>query len=76
MQQNNPHENVLPHIEQLQMKVAYQEDTIETLSNALADQQKQLDQMAFQLRHVVEKLKQVQPSNVTDASQEPPPPHY
>jgi SlyX protein len=63
-------------IEHLQMKVAYQEDTIETLSNALADQQKQLDQMAFQLRHVVEKLKQVQPSNIADASQEPPPPHY
>lgn len=63
-------------IEQLQMKVAFQEDTIETLSGALADQQKQLDQMAFQLKHVVEKLKQVQPSNVVDAGQEPPPPHY
>lgn len=81
MQQNDQQENDLQvnyqqQIEQLQMKVAYQEDTIETLSHALADQQKQLDQMAFQLRHVVEKLKQVQPSNVADASQEPPPPHY
>lgn len=75
-QENGPQESYSQEIEQLQMKVAYQEDTIETLSNALADQQKQLDQMAFQLRHVVEKLKQVQPSNVADASQEPPPPHY
>lgn len=63
-------------IEQLQMKVAFQEDTIETLSEALAKQQIQIDQLVFQLKHVVEKVKQVQPSNVASEEEETPPPHY
>lgn len=63
-------------IEQLQMKVAFQEDTIETLSDALANQQRQIDKLVFQMQHVTDKLKQVQPSNIADASQETPPPHY
>ncbi len=63
-------------IEQLQMKVAFQEDTIETLSEALAKQQIQLDQITFQMKHVSDKLKQIQPSNIADASEETPPPHY
>lgn len=63
-------------IEQLQMKVAFQEDTIETLSDALATQQRQIDKLVFQMQHVMDKLKQVQPSNIADASQETPPPHY
>ncbi len=63
-------------IEQLQVKVAFQEDTIETLSDALASQQQQLDKLVFQMQHVMDKLKQIQPSNIADASQETPPPHY
>ncbi len=63
-------------IEQLQMKVAFQEDTIETLNEALAKQQVQIDQMTFQLGHVIDKVKQIQPSNLADESEETPPPHY
>ena len=63
-------------IEQLQMKIAFQEDTIETLNKALADQQLQLDRLTFQMNHVVDKLKQVQVSNIASASEETPPPHY
>ena len=63
-------------IEQLQTKVAFQEDTIETLNQALADQQLQIDKLVFQMQHVVDKLKQVQPSNIANASEETPPPHY
>lgn len=63
-------------IEQLQMKVAFQEDTIETLSQALADQQLQIDKLMFQMQHVVEKVQQIQPSNIASASEETPPPHY
>ena len=63
-------------IEQLQTKVAFQEDTIDTLSQALADQQLQIDKLVFQMQHVVDKLKQVQTSNIANASEETPPPHY
>lgn len=63
-------------IEQLQTKVAFQEDTIETLSQALADQQLQIDKLMFQVQHVVDKVKQIQPSNIANVSEETPPPHY
>lgn len=63
-------------IEQLQMKVAFQEDTIEKLNEALARQQIQIDHMTFQLGHVIDKVKQIQPSNLADESEETPPPHY
>lgn len=63
-------------IEQLQMKVTFQEHTIEELNRALADQQLQLDKLMFQMKHVVEKLKQLQPSDIASASEETPPPHY
>ena len=36
-------------IEQLQMKMAFQEDTIESLNQALIQQQKQMDDLQFQL---------------------------
>ena len=35
-------------IEQLQMKLAFQEDTIESLNQALIQQQKQMDDLQFQ----------------------------
>ncbi|GGD77070.1 SlyX family protein [Lacimicrobium alkaliphilum] len=63
-------------IEALQTKVAHQEDTIETLSNALAEQQQQLDKLTFKMNHVVNKLKDLQPSNLASEEDETPPPHY
>lgn len=63
-------------IEALQTKVAYQEDIIETLSSALADQQQQLDKLTFKMNHVVNKLKDLQPSNIASEEEETPPPHY
>lgn len=63
-------------IEQLQTQVAFQEDVIEQLNQALSDQQLQLDRLTFQMKHTVQRVKQLQPSNIADASQETPPPHY
>ena len=63
-------------IEQLQMKVSFQEDTIEQLNHALTAQQKNLDQLNFQVKHVIGKVKQMQVSNIASESEETPPPHY
>ena len=68
-------EDMQQAIEQLQIKVAFQEDTIEQLSQQLANQQQQMDQMAFKLKHVIDKLKQVQVSPVSGDGNERPP-HY
>jgi SlyX protein len=63
-------------IEQLQMKVAFQEDTIEALNNALIAQQRQLDSLEFKLKQVIGKVDAIDPSAGEKEQAEPPPPHY
>ena len=68
--------NVQTDIEQLQMKMAFQEDTIESLNQALILQQKQMDDLQFQLKQLVSKISAIEPSNMASENEEMPPPHY
>ena len=63
-------------IEQLQMKLAFQEDTIESLNQALIEQQKQIDELQFQLKRLDSKVNAIEPSNLSSEKEEAPPPHY
>ncbi|MEO9944770.1 MAG: SlyX family protein [Paraglaciecola sp.] len=63
-------------IEQLQMKVAFQEDTIESLNQALIEQQKQIDSLQFALKRLDSKVSAIEPSNMASEKEEAPPPHY
>ncbi|RDV24858.1 SlyX protein [Alteromonas aestuariivivens] len=63
-------------IEDLQTKVAFQEHTIELLNDALTSQQHQIEKLERQLRHVMDKVKAMQPSGIAKQSEETPPPHY
>jgi SlyX protein len=62
-------------IEQLQMKVAFQEDTIEALNNALIAQQRQIDSLEFKLKQVIGKIEAIDPS-AGEKEGAAPPPHY
>lgn len=64
------------NIEELQTKIAFQEHTIEALNEALSSQQQQLDELTYKLRHVIDKVKSIEPSNMAKDSEETPPPHY
>lgn len=68
--------NVQADIEQLQMKLAFQEDTIESLNQALIKQHKQMDDLQFQLKQLVSKISAIEPSNMASENEEMPPPHY
>ncbi|AWL10604.1 Protein SlyX like protein [Saliniradius amylolyticus] len=63
-------------IEALQTQLAFQEDTIDQLNQALASQQRQIEALEFKLGHVVDRLKQVKVSNIAREDEETPPPHY
>ncbi|BDX04578.1 SlyX family protein [Planctobacterium marinum] len=63
-------------IEQLQIKVSYQEDTIEALNQALIKQQQQIAELQFKMQHVSSKLKEMSSSNIASLEDETPPPHY
>ncbi len=60
----------------LESQVIFQEDTINSLNQALIDQQKQLMTLQKQLSLFAKKVQQMQPDEIAPLSQETPPPHY
>ena len=68
--------NLEPRIAELEMKLTFQETIIEELNQALIEQQFLIDKMQVQLRYLVNKLKDVQSSNIATQAEETPPPHY
>ncbi len=63
-------------IEQLEMKVAFQDDNIETLNNEIFDQQRKLQLLTEQVAYLVEKLKEAEPDNGGIEQVDMRPPHY
>ncbi|MEC4725189.1 SlyX family protein [Shewanella sp. D64] len=69
-------EQLAQRVEDLEMKLAFQESTIEELDQQMI---KLNDLLAFQqqqLRLLISKLQSVEPSNMASQSEEAPPPHY
>ncbi|KJF87090.1 SlyX protein [Photobacterium phosphoreum] len=63
-------------LDELEMKLAFQEQTIDELNDALTKQQFMIDRMEVQLKFMVGKVKGMQTSNMASESEETPPPHY
>lgn len=60
----------------MECQLAFQEQTIESLNDALSQQQLLITKMQDQMKYVVGKVKNMDSSNLADPSQETPPPHY
>ncbi len=63
-------------IEQLEMKVAFHEDNIDTLNNEIFDQQRKIQLLTEQVALLVKKLKEAEPNQLASQKEETPPPHY
>ncbi|MDW6002081.1 SlyX family protein [Vibrio mangrovi] len=63
-------------INDLECQLAFQEDTIEALNNALTQQQQAISRMQEQMKFIAGRLKTFNESHIADQSQETPPPHY
>ena len=63
-------------IEQLEMKVAFHEDNIDTLNNEMFDQQRKIQLLTEQVSLLVKKLKEAEPNQLASEKEEVPPPHY
>ncbi|MFT6984289.1 MAG: SlyX protein [Psychromonas sp.] len=63
-------------IEQLEMKVAFHEDNIETLNNEIFAQQRKLQLLTEQVSLLVTKMKESEPNQLASEEEEMPPPHY
>lgn len=64
------------YLVELETRLAFQEQTIDELNQALIQQQFALDKLQMQVRHLAEKLQGVADSNVASRAEETPPPHY
>lgn len=73
---NRPSSEIEEAVEQLEIKVAYQEHTIELLNEEIARQQRDIEKLRHTLDHVVTRVKAFEPSDIAKASEEAPPPHY
>lgn len=62
--------------EDLETRLAFQELTIEQLSEELAEQQRTVEKMRQQMDLVISKLREQAGSPVASQAEETPPPHY
>ncbi len=60
----------------LEIKLAFQDDLVETLNQIVIEQQQQLNLLQKQVQLLYQQLKSLQPSNLADLAEEVPPPHY
>lgn len=63
-------------IEKLETKLAFQEDALAALNDALVDQQVRLDHLEAMLKLLVEQLREQVDGQPPEAAEDPPPPHY
>ncbi len=60
----------------LESRVAFQDDTIEQLNQALTLQHQDLDKLKHQMTLLIKRLKEMNVSQIASQSEETPPPHY
>ncbi|HQV80384.1 MAG: SlyX family protein [Agitococcus sp.] len=60
----------------VEIKLAFQDDLVETLNQIVIGQQQQLDLLQQQVQLLYQQFKSLQPSDIADLAQEVPPPHY
>ena len=60
----------------LQTQVAFQEDTIQALNDALSHQQIEIERLTQMVKIINGQVKQMAPESSESPADEPPPPHY
>lgn len=71
----NDVETLNARIEQLEMRIAHQDRTIEDLNKSVTEQWKQIDALAKQAERTAVRLQHVE-DNAPAGAADPPPPHY
>jgi len=63
-------------LEALEVRVAYQDRTIEDLNTTVTAQWKQIDDLAKQVARMADRLRNGEENTPASGEPEPPPPHY
>lgn len=73
---DNKQSELEERIEQLEMKVSFQEDNIETLNQEIFEQQRRTQQLVEHVALLAVKLKESEPNELASEKEEMRPPHY
>jgi SlyX protein len=71
-----PHDALTERIDDLETRIAYQDETIEALNKTVIEQWARLDEALGRIKLLESRMREVQVSTIRDASEETPPPHY
>ncbi len=63
-------------IDNLEMRLTYQDEVIEALNKTVIEQWSKLDQAMNRIKQLEDRLREIQVSVVRDVADETPPPHY
>jgi len=63
-------------IDELEIKLTLQEQTIDELNNVITGHEQRLSRLEQQLRLLHNQIKSLANNDITPAGEEPPPPHY
>lgn len=69
-------EAVTERIDNLEILIAHQDEVIESLNKTVIEQWAKLDSALARIKHLENRLREIQVSVVRDAADETPPPHY
>jgi SlyX protein len=63
-------------IDALEIRIAYQDETIETLNKTITEQWRQIDALSREMMNLRDRLNDAEMKSVGGTAPEPPPPHY
>jgi SlyX protein len=61
---------------EIEIKIAYQEETIQALNDVICNQQKQIDQLEKTCQLLFDRLKNLSPATLEASPPDEKPPHY
>lgn len=72
----NTTEKLLARMDELETRLAFQDELIETLSGQVAQQELDIRKLWEAKQHLKKQLSEIAPSNLKREDEEAPPPHY
>lgn len=69
-------EQLLTRMDELETRLAFQDELIETLSSQVAQQELDIRKLWEAKQHLNKQLSEIAPSNLKREDEEAPPPHY
>ncbi|MGL4287592.1 MAG: SlyX family protein [Phreatobacter sp.] len=63
-------------IDALEMRIAYQDETIEDLNKTITAQWKEIDRLTREIANLGDSIREAEQRAGASAAPEPPPPHY